>query len=62
VDGSTNSISVVTNVTISTVWGFATTTPQVIQTSAVNTVFGFATTTPQVVITNTSGGVLRLTP
>jgi uncharacterized membrane protein YbhN (UPF0104 family) len=43
VDGSTNSISVVTNVTINTVWGFATTTPQVLATSTVNEVYGYTT-------------------
>lgn len=43
VDGSTNSISVVTNVTINTVWGFATTTPQLLTTSTVNTIYGFTT-------------------
>lgn len=49
----TNVVTVVTNATINTVWGFATTTPQVIETNTINTVFGFATTTPQVVTTNT---------
>jgi hypothetical protein len=35
----------VTNATINTVWGFATTTPQVLATSTVNTVYGYTTST-----------------
>lgn len=53
-DGSTQTVVVVTNVVIGTVWGFVSTTPQVIVTNTIGTVWGFATTTPQVVETNIS--------
>ena len=63
VDGGTGimaEVSVVTNASIVSVFGFADTTPQVVLTSTVNSVFGFASTTPQVLATSTVNAVAGL--
>jgi len=47
----TNVVSVVTNVTINTVWGFATTTPQVVVTNS-SAGFGFTAAQANAILTN----------